>query len=208
MISRLCEMTPDLFEADLQPPLPSIAGLTYREDFIDASQEISLVSAIDASPHWSSVMKRRVQHYGYKYDYRSRSIDTTMAAAPFPRWLVELRQMLINEKMLSNVADQAIINEYLPGQGIYRHVDCEPCFGPEIVSLSIASDCVMEFTHRASGQTRCMLLARRSVLKLADEARFEWMHGIPARRTDRFGGKCILRQRRLSITFRKVILSP
>jgi alkylated DNA repair dioxygenase AlkB len=121
--------------------------------------------------------------------------------------LVHLRQMLLHRALLTEFADQAIINEYLPGQGIYRHIDCEPCFGPEIVSLSIGSECLMEFTHRVSQQTQCMLLAPRSVLRLTDDARFQWMHGIPARRTDQVNGRIIVRQRRMSITFRKVILA-
>ena len=31
---------------------------------------------MDARP-WLSDLKRRVQHYGYKYDYRARAIDHT-----------------------------------------------------------------------------------------------------------------------------------
>jgi alkylated DNA repair dioxygenase AlkB len=199
-------MTEELFRADSQVQSPNIRGLEYHENFIGPDEESFLIAAIDSSSAWSSAMRRRVQHYGYKYDYRTRAIDTTMVATPFPDWLVDLREMLLQRKLLTEVADQAIINEYLPGQGIYRHIDCEPCFGPEIVSLSIGSECVMEFTHRDSQETQCMLLARRSVLRLTDEARFEWMHGIPARRTDRFAGTRLVRERRISITFRKVIL--
>jgi alkylated DNA repair dioxygenase AlkB len=199
-------MTPELFNTESQLQLPNIRGLGYHNNFVDPDYETFLISAIDSASAWSSAMRRRVQHYGYKYDYRTRTIDMTMVAAPFPDWLIDLRQMLYHRRLLTEFADQAIINEYLPGQGIYRHIDCEPCFGPEIVSLSIGSDCVMEFTHRLSQQTQCMVLSRRSVLRLTDEARFEWMHGIPARRTDRYDGRRIVRQRRISITFRKVIL--
>jgi alkylated DNA repair dioxygenase AlkB len=48
-------------------------------------------------------------------------------------------------------ADQAIINEYQPGQGISPHVDCVPCFGPVVAAISLGSDCVMDFTHPEDG---------------------------------------------------------
>lgn len=43
------------------------------------------------------------------------------------------------------VFDQLIINEYTPGQGINPHIDNPTLFSSPIVSLSLGSDCVMEF---------------------------------------------------------------
>jgi hypothetical protein len=41
---------------------------------------------------------------------------------------------------------------------------------------------------------------------LRGEARYRWTHGIPRRRQDRIADGVLPRQRRVSITFRKVIL--
>lgn len=49
--------------------------------------------------------------------------------------------------MVSERMDQAIINEYLPGQGIAAHVDCEPCFGDEIGVVSLLDSHPMEFVE-------------------------------------------------------------
>lgn len=43
--------------------------------------------------------------------------------------------------------NQLIINEYLPGQGINPHVDNPTLFSSPIVSVSLGSECVMEFDN-------------------------------------------------------------
>lgn len=46
----------------------NVHGLTYVPSFINQSEQDWLLKNIDAEP-WLSEIKRRVQHYGYKYDY-------------------------------------------------------------------------------------------------------------------------------------------
>lgn len=192
----------------LFPPLPpQIPGLTYLENVISDAEEQTLISDIDSKGEWSATMRRRVQHYGFRYDYRSRRIDTSMRASPLPEWLLALAARFKDLGIMAQMPDQTIINEYLPGQGISKHIDCEPCFGPEIASLSLGSDCVMVFTHASTNEAMPLLLKRRAFLRLTGAARYEWMHAIPGRRTDVFQGEEIIRSRRLSITFRSVILS-
>lgn len=117
-----------------------------------------------------------------------------------------LAMRLHREGLFSALPDQAIINEYLPGQGISAHIDCVPCFGKEIASLSLSSACVMEFTHpHHNRQTK--VLEPRSLFVLSGAARYEWQHSIPARKSDVIGNIKINRSRRVSITFRKVILN-
>jgi hypothetical protein len=52
-----------------------------------------------------------------------------------------------------------------------------------------------------------MLLEPGSLLVLKKEARNRWKHGIVPRRTDNYEGTIIERQRRVSITLRKVLVS-
>lgn len=100
------------------------------------------------------------------------------------------------------VPDQLIANEYLPGQGISAHVDCEPCFGEVIASLSLLSGCEMRFGCLASGETRAVILPPRSLLVLTGPARRDWTHSIAARLSDVIDGLRVARQRRVSLTFR------
>jgi len=51
-----------------------IVGLRYLADFITPEQHDELLQSVDAEP-WLTDLKRRVQHYGYKYDYPARKTD-------------------------------------------------------------------------------------------------------------------------------------
>ena len=48
----------------------------------------------------------------------------------------------------------AAVNEYLPGQGIAQHVDCVPCFGGTVASLSLLSPCTMRLEPAGGGGGR------------------------------------------------------
>jgi alkylated DNA repair dioxygenase AlkB len=51
-----------------------------------------------------------------------------------------------------------------------------------------------------------LLLEPRSAVVLQDDARYCWTHAIAGRKQDRWGEKVLPRERRLSLTFRKVLL--
>lgn len=185
--------------------LPSIGGLQYVPAFIDAEAEALLMQTIDKHP-WITDLKRRVQHYGYKYDYKARGITQDLRIGAIPDRLAGLYEDLLAQGYFKQVPDQVIINEYQPGQGISPHIDCVPCFGETIASLSLGSPCGMDFTHPHSGEKSSMLLEPRSLLVLSGDARYAWQHGIAASKSDRFDGQVVQRGRRLSLTFRTVIL--
>src|SRR5258707_12887107 len=67
-------------------PARSIPGLTYRANFIDQQCHDTLLEKIDGE-NWLQDLKRRVQHYGYKYDYKSRRIDQSMRLGALPEWI-------------------------------------------------------------------------------------------------------------------------
>lgn len=46
-----------------------IPGLHFWPNFVDCDTEQCLLLDIDAN-EWSSQLKRRVQHYGYTYNYK------------------------------------------------------------------------------------------------------------------------------------------
>jgi len=134
--------------------------------------------------------------------------------------------------------DQVTVNEYQPGQGIGPHVDAYDVFEEPLLSLSLLSlvrappagrrglaaadlhparvylgccaQTTMEFRPLGSNERiACVLLPRRSLLVLTGEARFQWRHSIAERTTDTLpGGEVVRRDRRLSLTFRKVRAPP
>ena len=189
-----------------QKAIAAIDGLQYKKDYITETQHDWMLARIDEHP-WLDDLKRRVQHYGFKYDYKARRVDMGMHLGELPEWLKRLSQKLYKDKHMPEVADQVIVNEYLPGQGISSHIDCEPCFQGTIVSLSLGSGCVMNFTHKFDKTKKIPVwLEPRSLVVLSKDARFEWLHGIAARKSDEWDGEKHERQRRVSLTFRKVII--
>ena len=189
-----------------QEAIEIIGGLDYRKNYIDEHQHDWLLAEIDKN-RWLDDLKRRVQHYGFKYDYKARRVDIGMHLGELPEWLKRLSQKLYKDKHMPEVADQVIVNEYLPGQGISSHIDCEPCFQETIVSLSLGSGCVMDFTNKFDKTKKIPVwLEPRSLVILSKDARFKWLHGIAARKSDEWEGQKHQRQRRVSLTFRKVII--
>ena len=195
-----------LNEQSSQQNREAICGLRYIEDYINEVQHDWLLDRVDEQ-QWLDDLKRRVQHYGFKYDYRARKVNLDMHIGELPEWLKVLGQKLQQEGYMPEGADQVIVNEYQPGQGISSHIDCEPCFKDTIVSLSLGSGCVMNFTNKFDKAKKIPVwLAPRSIVVLSGEARHEWLHGIAARKWDEWDGHRYKRQRRVSLTFRKVII--
>jgi hypothetical protein len=54
------------FEQNNKPSQPTIHGLTYLENLLTKDYQRQLISIIDEQI-WLDDLKRRVQHYGYKY---------------------------------------------------------------------------------------------------------------------------------------------
>ncbi|MBL8793546.1 MAG: alpha-ketoglutarate-dependent dioxygenase AlkB [Planctomycetia bacterium] len=185
----------------------TIPGLSYQTDYLGLEAEKHLLSIIDDQP-WLDDLRRRVQHYGYRYDYKARQVAADMYLGPLPDWAAQLASRLHREGWFERVPDQLIVNEYQPGQGISKHVDCVPCFGPTVASLSLGSGCAMEFENKQAGLKVALPLAPRSLVVLQREARYHWTHVVPARKKDHVGGKTAIRGRRVSLTFRTVQLEP
>lgn len=176
---------------------PNIEGLSYLPNFISSDEEKALIESIDHQP-WLHDLKRRVQHYGYKYDYKARRVTSDSYLGPLPDWLTDIADKL------PFMPDQAIVNEYLPGQGISAHIDCEPCFGDHIASLSLGSAAIMQFEK--DGQREELYLEPCSLLILSGAARYEWTHAIHARKSDKVNGFKHQRERRVSVTFRSMVI--
>lgn len=170
-----------------------VPGLKLIENFITEDEELVLIKNIDQNPEkWLNDLKRRVQHFGYKYNYTSKALSFEDKLGPMPEWLVVLCQKLTENEIIKNI-EQVIINEYKTGQGIGLHVDRVDMFGPTVVSLSLLVPCEMTFAKRLPNfDKEKLVLPQRSLLILQKDARYDWAHGITSVKCDR----------RVSITFR------
>lgn len=175
-----------------------IQGLIYIPNYVSSNEETFLLKTIKKKK-WDNSLKRRVQHYGYRYDYKARNVTKDMYLGKLPKWLNDLAIRISNDGLCEVIPDQVIINEYQPGQGISPHIDCEKCFGPRILSLSLGSQVIMEFTQDGIPKKEILLLPS-SLVMMYGEARNKWKHSIPSRLKD----NGVERGVRISLTFRNV----
>ncbi len=195
-----------LFEEEIKTvPASVISDLSYIPDFIDKNTEVELLKNIDEQP-WKQDLKRRVQHYGYAYDYKALSLTAESKLSDIPQWLQVYCKKLKDYQFFEQIPDQVIINEYQIGQGISAHIDCVPCFGAIIAIISLGSPCVMDFTNSKTGEKAPLLLEQRSLAILSGDARYIWQHAIAQRKNDKYNGEIIQRNKRVSLTFRTVVI--
>jgi len=103
--------------ADLPP------GAFYLPSFIYPEEEAGFVSHLDAG-EWNAELRRRVQHFGCRYDYRARTVTSDAYPGPLPVWLQGVSERLVAVRLFDRAPDQVTANEYLPGQGISADRHC------------------------------------------------------------------------------------
>ncbi|MEU6272785.1 alpha-ketoglutarate-dependent dioxygenase AlkB [Streptomyces populi] len=209
MTEGLGQLSFDAGDEAASAPVPvPVPGLRHIDGWLGPDACREMLARIE-NEAWSTELRRRVQHYGHRYDYGRRSVAaaprTAAAAPPLPPWALRQAARLAREGIMDQPADQVIVNEYRPGQGIGAHVDCVPCFGPVVAAISLGSGCVMDFTHPEEGRKISVRLAPGSLCVMTGPARYDWRHGIAARKSDPEGGGRVPRGRRVSVTFRTVL---
>ena len=179
-----------------------IPGLSYHADALTEAQEQALLSYMDEEGKWAPVTdsdkSRRVQHYGYRYDYKRRTASEPTTVIP-----VEWTGLfgLFGLFGQGDAVNQVIVNEYLPGQGISAHVDVL-AYGSTIQCFTLGSGATMRFTHVETGEKKDLYVAPRSLYTMSGEARYRWKHEMIGRKSDIVGDKRVLRGRRVSVTLR------
>ena len=63
-------------------------GAVIVPDFVTPAEETRILLRIAGAP-WLTELRRRVQHYGFRYSYRGTA--RPVPAAPFPRWAANVR---------------------------------------------------------------------------------------------------------------------
>ena len=188
---------------DLTVEKPEVPGLQYIREFITEREERELVSVIDRS-EWRSDIKRRVQHYGWRYDYKARKVDPSMFLGNLPVWAEEIARRLVASRLVPQLPDQVIVNEYVKTQGIHTHIDAGS-FADGIATISLLESWEMVFREKSTKRKIGQVLERRSLAIMSRDARYRWTHEIPKRKTE--AGR-VERGRRISLTFRKVVVPP
>ena len=177
----------------------AIHGLMLHHDFISEDEEELLLRAVDAQP-WDATIRRRTQHYGRHFDYRSKLAGEE--ATPLPE---ELRALYVNRLTCPSAQQplvpwqpgedgggedggdllQCTVNEYTPGVGIASHVDTHSAFEDGIASLTLGGGCAFRLQRSSDGADLSVWLPPRCLLVMCGAARYEWKHSISGRKYDR-----------------------
>lgn len=159
-------------------------GFSYYPDFLDMEEEARLVEVISQLELHPLIFqgfeaKRKVESYGYDYNFDTRAISP---GKPVPQGLLSLI-----EKAAAWVAvppsafGEVLVTEYPPGSVINWHRDAPPF--DFIVGISLLTDCVFKLrpynkTRQSKKSTITTDVKRRSLYIIKDEARAEWEHSI------------------------------
>ena len=184
----------------METPVP---GLLLYPDFISESMETELIQEIDRQT-WVVDYDRRLQYYGYRNELE-KPYNLIPFPVPMPLLIHQLSENLVEQKIVAIPPDQVIINEYSPGEGLRPHKD-RNYFENQICGVNLGSGCIMRFIKISGGDVVDVEVPRRSVYVMQDDARYKWNHSIPPRKKDVVEGNVKHRSRRLSITYRKVIM--
>lgn len=143
--------------------------------------------------------QRRRQVYGVAYSGPQAGEDLRS----LPEWLLSLAARIRADGWLEAEVVNAVVNEYLPGQGIAAHRD-HLAFGPTVAAVSLGGATILELEDPTAHAPRRVLLdvQPRSLCVLGGEARSHWLHGIAARQSDKIDGLKRPRERRVSVTLR------
>lgn len=168
-------------------------GLNYFPKFVSDDLTVRVLDFLNTCnlfPVTSHPNSRKVAQYGYAYNYKSG--NTNQKVDPFPSIIEELM------KTTEGTFDQCIINRYLPGQGIGKHIDALS-YGNTVCCFTFGSGAEIEFTRGT--EVYKLYTEPQSLYVMSDEARYEWAHQMKPRSNDLGHGP---RGVRWSITFRTV----
>ena len=175
-------------------------GLESISEFISDQEELEIKNII-LNQFTISLKKRGVTHFGKHFDYSTNSGSET-EFTPIPDQIEKIKNKI--ESKTGEKYDQITVNYYAAGDGIPAHVDNPLSFGETIVSLSLLSDCLIQFKR----DDNCYQhdLKRKSLLIMKNESRYSWEHTIVARKNDYLpSGEIRERAERMSVTFRRTV---
>jgi len=94
-----------------------VPGMRLIQGFLSKEEELEVLRVVDSLP-WQEGLSRRVQHYGYTFDYSIRGINFDKPQIPMPPALFAVAEKMHDQGIIPILPDQLTVNEYPPGKGI------------------------------------------------------------------------------------------
>jgi len=175
-----------------------IDGLYYIKDVLTIEESSKIMEKLDNNNKWIPLSEtknsRLVQHYGYKYDYKSHNIYQQIEDIPeYLQYLSDLSESICNQLQIINDSykfNQCIVNNYNKGQKISAHIDVIK-YGNVICCYTLNSNGIMRFTKDCKNID--IIVEPNSLYIMSRDSRYKWKHEMLSSKS-----------RRISITFRNV----
>ena len=178
-----------------------INGLSIVKDFISIEEENKLLSIVK-NLDWNGTLLRKSMHFGYNYNYKTKTITRDDYLGNLPEWINPYVKKMIIKGYVHKYPDQITVNRYLPGEGISPHIDVTSIFDNQLYSISLGSGCNMNFEN--SNEYHSYYLPSRAFMLMENDARYRYKHSIKRATYDIVNDKTVDRGIRYSITFRNV----
>jgi len=155
-------------------------GLWYFPNYISSDLEGGLLGEILEQPAstWVPLRGRRLQNWG--------GIVTSAGLyqpSPLPSWLSIFSQRLLSEGLFPTAPNHALINDYLPGEGIMPHTD-GPAYFPKVAIVSLGADTAFQFWSLGRVPSVALRVEARSLLVFSELYYTDLLHGIEAKGED------------------------
>lgn len=157
-------------------------GFSYHANFLSVEEEQSLLATIAGIALHPMMFqgfeaKRKVESFGYDYNFDSRKIAP---GKPIPNafgWL--LSKVAAHASVLPSDFAEVLVTEYPVGSVINWHRDAPPF--DLIAGISLAADCTFKLRpHDSEKRNRKAIISlaveRRSLYLMAGESREAWQH--------------------------------
>jgi len=143
--------------------------------------------------------KNRTIHFG---NISYESDENLMISGAIPE---EFNGLLAKINELGYSANQLSLDLYEPAWGLKAKIERHSMFKENIFILTLLSGCGMHFIDKKIKNRQYGIPAsRRSLILLFGEVRYSWAYGISRRKKDYIDGSTVNREKRISITLRKL----
>ncbi|KAH7731408.1 Protein F09F7.7 a [Aphelenchoides avenae] len=159
-----------------------VDGLLLVPDFITEGEESTLVSQIDSKEWVLSQSGRRKQDHGPKVNFKHKKIKTeAFTGLPaYADFLLNKMRAVSEEKLGSYQPFELCNLEYSEERlsAIEMHQDDMWIWGNRLISLNLINGSIMTLENEEKKALMFVVMPRRSLLCMYNEARYQWKHGI------------------------------
>jgi alkylated DNA repair dioxygenase AlkB len=156
----------------------TIPGLTIVNNYLTQAEHDYLLELALEERQFAARSSYSADAKDKKYDHLVATMQFIPSVDIYLLYKQIFDRMIHYHKLVPHAPKQLTMNYYEPHEGLAPHTDHPKIIKELVVGFSLASPCVMQFTHETTKQVVEYVLEPRSVMIQQGEARYKWQHGI------------------------------